>query len=326
MAKAPSFWDPRNVSNPLYVPNLQRAREEGKKAGIASASEQIKKGDCHLSLGIDYEDDFMPHGRLPVQGMYEDVERYCDRLIKGICEEYYTHIMKTFDKHPPHVVHGDTWWADEFGNPPNLSLPVTMTLDDPNPKKPAFKCNYLDGSPSKIFFPTTMRKHTIKYWNHLNATGQGDIWVFTSHCREGTNGINLPGALVEVIEWAAAARYIQPIYLYKGMIAEVDWFGPFRPCMDVPNHPQGGLQTQYLDIIKACKTTDIAGEAEDFCVNWGVRQVLDYFGNEPDVLKTIRFIGDCTSAIVPGSQVVKDLHDVMGKSGVKVITHNEPFA
>lgn len=324
MAKAPSFWDPRKVSD-RYIPDLNRAREEGRKAGVAPVKEQIKKGNRHLLIGIDYELDFADDGRLPVKGMYDDLARFCERVIKGVLEEYHTDYIFSFDKHPPHVIHGDTWWKDELGNPPDLTLPVQMRLDDPNPRRPVFMCNYLDGRKSNPVFPTTMKAHTLTYAKHLQATGQGDIWVFTSHCREGTDGVCLPAALMEIIEWASVARGIQPIYLYKGMIAEVDWFGPFRPCMDVPTHPQGGLQTQYLDYIKACKTTEFAGEAEDFCVNWGVRQALEYYGGQPDILKRINFIGNCTSAIVPNSQVVKDLHAFMDEKGINVITHDAPF-
>ncbi len=322
----PSFWNPDNVRNPLYVPNLGRAREEGRKAGLEKVSRQLKRGGSRNALIlIDFERDFGDKGRLPVTGAYDDAVRLGERLIKGTLDEFYTDLIATIDVHPSTVIHGDTWWADEMGNPPDVSFPLFMVLIDDNVNRPVFEANWVDGRPKKKYSPTLMRTHTVKYAKHLQATGQGNIWVFTAHCREGTDGINLVPALAELIEWASTARGYETMFMHKGHIAHVDWFGPFRPCMDVPDHPQGGIQTAYLDVIKECATTEIAGEAEDFCVNAGVLQVLDYYNDQPDVLRSIKFIGDCTSAIVPNSDVVTNLHATMKQKGVQVIMHDSPF-
>lgn len=323
----PSFWNPKNIADPHYVPDLGRAREEARKAGVEKAGRQIKRGGArHLLIGIDYEKDFGDKGRLPVTGTYADMERFGERFIRGVLEEHDTEWIFTIDIHPPSTIHSDDWWRDEQGNPPATDLPMWMELVNDSESNPVFEGKWVDGRPSKKFRPRLMPRHTHKYSKHLTATGQGNIWVFTSHCREGTDGTSLIPALAELVEWGATARDIQPTFMYKGMIAHVDWFGPFRPCMDVDGHPQGGLQTKYLDIIGECKTTQIAGEAEDFCVNAGVLQVLEYYGKKPDILERISFLGDCTSAIVPGSDVVKNLHKMMKDKNVQVVTHDAPFA
>jgi len=321
--KRPSFWDPRKVSS-NFAPDLHRAREEGRLARITSVKDQVESGGRHLLVLIDMERDFMPDGRLPVKGSFEDVERLGERIIHGITGEHYTDIMVTIDKHPPITIHSDVWFRDELGNPPDVTLPVRMVLDDPNPKRPVFKGHYVDGS-VKTYVPNAMPKHTVAYWQHLNKTNQGDIWVWPDHCREGTDGVSIVPALAELIEWAAVARGFEPVYLYKGMIAQVDWFGPFRPCMDVPSHPQGGLQTAYLDYIGVCRSTEFAGEAKDFCVRWGMMQALEYFGSNPDVLGRVSFLNDCTSAIFPDSPDVKALDAAMQAKGVQLITHDAPF-
>ena len=327
MKNRPTFWNPKNIADPFYVPDFNRAREEGRKAGLEKVTRQLKRGgDRHLLIGIDQEVDFGDKGRLPVTGTYADIERFGERVIRGALEEHDTDYIFTIDIHPATVIHGDGWYTDDQGNPPAVDLPMWMELVNDSETNPVFEGHWVDGRPTKKFRPRLMRKHTYKYAKHLQATGQGNIWVFTAHCREGSNGISLIPALMELIEWASVARGVQPMFMYKGMIAEVDWFGPFRPCMDVPGHPQGGLQTKYLDIIGDCKSTQIAGEAEDFCVNAGVLQVLEYYGKKPDILKRISFLGDCTSAIVPGSDVVKNLHKVMKEKNVQVVKHDAPFA
>lgn len=236
LARFPSFWDPKNVYDPNYKPNLERAREEGRKLELSPVNKQIKAGDIYLSIGIDMETDFMDYlryvklpityGRLPITCALDDTVRWATRIIKGTYEEYYTHHMLTFDKHPVFAIHTNLWWKDVAGNPPDVTLPVQMELADES--KFLFLGHFVDGT-TKYFWPVTMKEWTVKYAKHLIATDQGFIWVFTSHCREGSDGAMLVPALLEIYEWACAARKIQPIYLYKGMIAEVDWFGPFRP-------------------------------------------------------------------------------------------------
>lgn len=322
----PTFWNPNNFGDPNYKADLGRARAEGLRAGVEKVSRQLKRGaPRNLLIGIDWEDDFGERGRLPVNGAYADAARFGERIIRGVLEEHYTDFIFTVDIHPTEVIHGDTWWVDELGNVPDASVPLFMVLVDDNPRRPVFEANWVDGRPTKLYVPRLMKEHTVTYAKHLKATGQGNIWVFTAHCRQGTDGTNILAPLAELIEWAAIARGVQPMFMYKGQIAQVDWFGPFRPCMDVPNHPQGGIQTVYLDIIPECASTEIGGEAEDFCVNAGTLQVIDYFRSRPDILNRIRFLGDCTTPIVPGSQVVTDLHATMKANGVRVIKHDDPL-
>lgn len=313
-----------------YSPNLALARQEGRKLKLRPAKLQRDRGERRLLVLIDEEWDFSDKGRLPVRGMFDDIERLIKRIEQGTLDEKYTDLIITLDLHPPHTVHNDSWWVDEQGNPPDVSLPVQMELVSPSERFP-FLALFLDGRPRKAFRPRYMGDWTTnKYAPHLKATGQGNIWVFADHCREGTDGVSLIPALAEVVEWMCAARDIQPVYMYKGMIPQVDWFGPFRPCMDVPTHPQGGLQTTYLDMIKEANITEIAGEADDFCVRHGCRQVLEYYAGSPAVLESIRFLSDCTSAIVPddpasGNTANADFRKAMEAQGVRMITHDSPF-
>lgn len=312
----PTFWDPRNIGKEGHKADLALARAEARQLKLSPA---YKQPDRHLLIVIDLEDDFGDKGRLPVTGTFEDVARLGERFINGILDEYYTDIISTIDIHPPFAIHNDEWWRDEMGNPPVVRpYPVSMKLIDPDK-------SIFEGSDGKMYRPRVQKNHTVAYAQHLLATNQGNIWVFADHCRQGTDGINVIAPFAELLEWAAVARKIQPMYMYKGMIAEVDWFGPFRPCMDVPTHPQGKLQTPYLDIIAACDTTEITGEALDFCVKAGTLQVMDYYGGKPDVLEKISFLKDTTSAIFPDNPENKVFFDNMIAKGIKIINHNDPF-
>jgi nicotinamidase-related amidase len=318
-----------NLIREFYSPNLALARAEGRKLGLNPAKKQIDAGERGLLILIDEEWDFTEKGRLPVPGMFGDVERLISRIKQGVLQEKYTDVIVTIDVHPPHTIHSDSWWVDDKGNAPDVTLPVRMELVDPTGAYP-FLGHFVDGS-TKPFKPRIMKSYTInQYAPHLQKSGQGEIWVFADHCREGTDGVAIVPALAETLEWLSAARDIQPLYMYKGMIPQTDWFGPFRPCMDITGHPQGGLQTTYLDFIRKAKWTEIAGEADDFCVKAGNMQVLDYYGNDRPVLESISFITDCTSAIFPddpaaGNTPNADFRKEMASKGVNMILHDTPF-
>lgn len=312
-----------------YAPNLALARKEARKLKLNPASKQRKAGKGRLLILIDEQWDFTEKGRLPVPGMFDDVERLIKRIIQGVLEEKYTDVVVTRDVHPPFAIHSDGWWEDPLGNAPDVTLPVQMELVEPKDDYP-FLGHYVDGRAER-YRPRMMRKHTVEdYAPYLQKSGQGNIWVFADHCREGTDGSNLVPALAEVIEWMAVARDIQPVYMYKGMIPQVDWFGPFRPCMDVKGHPQGALQFSYLDLIRPSWRTEITGEAEDFCNKNGQKQVVEYYKDDPDVLGSIQFITDCTSPIFPddpntGVTPNADFRQEMAAKGVKLIKHDSPF-
>jgi nicotinamidase-related amidase len=225
-------------------------------------------------------------------------------------------------------------YRDEKGNPPVLvapdgsPLPMMVTLSG-SKFMPLVGVNPLgEETPLK---PTILGEHIIeRYIPHLQATGQSPLMIWPAHCRQDDHGASLNPALMEALEWASAARWIQPIRLYKGHIPETDWYGAFEPCMPVPNHPQGQRQTQMLDLISEVATTEISGEALDFCVKATTEQVLRYYQNNPTVLSSIKFIEDATSAIIPDSpnRGVTPNADFMSQMvglGVRLIKSSDPF-
>ena len=318
-----------------FLPNLALARAEGLKLGrrLKPAYKGVQEGNSRLALIIDPNNDFDDDGRLPVKGTFGDFWRTIKRLTLGIESEVYTSIIPTIDFHPPFTVHGDTSWRDTDGRTPDVNkwLAVAMVLDGQDKRYP-FIATFPDGT-TKRFKPVFEWDWIVNHYApHLIATGQGPIMVWKDHCRMGTDGTNINPAMAECLEWAAAARGIQVQYMFKGHVARVDWFGPFCPCMVDPQHPQAGLQTELLENVRANAATDVFGEAGDFCVKHGMKQVLEYYGNPADrpVLERVNFVRDCTSYIFPddpstGKTPNADFNAEMAGKGVKMITHDTPF-
>lgn len=338
----PSFWKPDQIGqNPFRRPDLAAAIAEGHRISrhLTPVSKQkAKTGESRLLLDIDGESDFAEKGRLPVAGTFADLARLGERIIRGVIEEFYTDFLFTIDKHPPFHISLPPWWrnVDTDEMPQLEGDPMILSLVDDNAKRPVFNGLHVVSGRNVKYTPyrsvnlktATGENHAVVYHNHLIANKEPGIWAFATHCIEGTDGINIIPELAELIAWAAAARDIQPMYLYKGMLAQVDFFGPFRPCMDVADHAQGSWQTAYLDMIASCNVIDVAGEAEDFCVRYAVQQLIEYYRDHvgrPDVLDRIRFIGDCTSPIVPGGPAVKALHADMAANRIKVIKSTDSF-
>ena len=321
------------------VPNIGLARQLGlawkKRLKLPSAARVAKKSGGRLLALIDMQRDFDDRGRLPVKGTFGDVARVMTRAWRGFIEQPevgYTEWIDTNDFHPAHVIHGDSWWEDTDGNFPDMEslFAAEMVLIDANEEYP-YELQQGGKAVGKPFKPRMETNWTInQYSPHLKKSGQGNIWVFKSHCRMGTDGVEIIPALAEFREFIAVARDVQPTSMFKGQIAKVDWFGPFHPCMEVTDHPQGGWQKAALDRIRANAASEFAGEAEDFCVNAGTDQTLVYYKDAPEVLAKVRFLKDCTSAIFPddpsaGRTRNADHQRKMSTAGVQLITHDSPF-
>lgn len=296
----PSFYDPATVGN-RYTPNLQLAMTEGLTAGLTPASKDTTK---RLLLGVDPQIDFcLADGALSVAGAVDDMRRAIEYI--------YTHadkisgVLVSLDQHILYQIFNVTWWSDEDGNaPPPMTL---ISADDVNKGK---------------WRPLLDRQWSVDYVNKLGA-----IMIWPLHCMIGTDGAAIVPALYEAITWLCAARHIQPMFMFKGTVPQTEHYGPWAPCVDYPSHPQGTLNTQMLDIFTKFDVIDVFGEAEDFCVREGMKQILTYFEGRPEMIERIRFLRDCTSLVFADNRAEADsILEDMGKKGVHIVKSTDPLA
>lgn len=303
MAKAPSFWKPDEVGQ-FRSPNIVLAREEGLAAGLRPAvRDRIKR----LAMGIDFENSFVAEdGTLKVPGAIGDITRFIDYLYRKA--EDISALLFSLDQHLPYQIFFSLWWVDKYGNHP---APYTAITEQ----------DVENGT----WIPLYKKEWSKFYVKSLRETGQTPLMIWPEHCMIGTYGAALMPELAEAIVWLSAARGIQPIYMFKGTVPESEHYGPFCCCVPVPNHPQGGLQTQFLDIVASYDVIDVAGEAEDFCVREGMRQLLAYFGKkDPAIIKRMRFLKDCTSLVFPDKRPEADeILEQFETLGVQIINSTE---
>lgn len=329
----PAFWDERKAYA-QYTPDPEGAFIEGlnyrRQHQLATADELTKKGVSNISMLTDLQEDFRPSGRLPVMGTDDVVLRVAARLLNGTVSDYFTGVVWSQDGHPDWHISYSARWRDLQGNPFDLRKNKAAVLDLIDDKNGIFRAtcfNPQDGSPIDMGPIQSMIniKDTIAYWNYLQQTKQGPIWVFATHCKMGTDGVNLHPLLVEVLAFMSGARMIGTVPLAKGHIRDTDWFGPLQPCRPDPNHPQGGLQKAILDLFEQANRVEFNGVAEDFCDYNMKRQCLEYFAGT-SFFPRMAFCVDGTAPIVPNAAHVQVQNNEARSKGVVFFQHDEQFA
>ena len=332
LAHTPKFWNADNAYR-RYRPNVAGAYIEGVEYahshGLVTAQALIKAGTNNLIMLTDLQDDFRDDGRLAVKGTDTVVLRIAARILNGIVNDHYTGIIFSLDGHPHQHISYSVRWRTMKGLPFDLTVNKAAILTLVDRDKAIFRAtcfNPADGTPIDMGYVQSYfdAKDTVAYWDHLQTTGQGPIWVFDIHCALGTEGVALHPLISEVVAYAAGARAIMPGTINKGHIVRTDWFGPLVPCRPDPTHPQGGIQKDVLDAFKAAKQVDFAGVAEDFCEYWMEKQTLDNLTGT-DVFGRLRFIEDGTAPIVPGAAHVAAHRAEAKAKGVVFINHDAPF-
>lgn len=329
---SPEFWDPRKAYV-NYSPDIEGAYREGvalrKARNLKTADELTALGISNGIMITDIQGDFREGGRLPVFGTNDAALRTCVLGINGTVQDHYTLAVTSLDGHVPHHVSFASRWIGKDGKPFDLREYKAAVLNLKDERMGLFEATcFGPNGPIEMGLIQSMFnvKDTVAYWYHLQATGQGPIWVFAQHCKIGTDGTNLHPLLAETLAFMEGARMIDTVPVFKGHLRDTDWFGPFEPCRPDSTHPQGGFQKTIVDKFKdVTGKVDFVGVAEDFCNYHAERQVLHYFDGT-SVLDKLAFITDCTAAIVPNAPHVQALYTEAKAKGVRFMTHDLALA
>ncbi|MCU0496719.1 MAG: hypothetical protein MUF87_05125 [Anaerolineae bacterium] len=262
----------------IYEPNFQAAYE----SGLASFQRPASKDSPRvLAWLIDVQVDFVfpaPIGRLTVPNALEDTRRTLQWIYQNVHQ--ITQIAASLDTHTPFQIFYPSWWRDSNGKHP---APFTVISAEDVRKG--------------IWQPTTEPVWSIRYLEELEQHGKKQLMIWPFHCMEGTNGRSLVPALSEAIMYHSGARMAQPTYLTKGTIAHTEFYSVVEPEVKYSKHPEGGLNTRFLDMLTQFDLIYIAGQARSHCVLETMRSVMRHFANNPEVIRKLRFLDDCTSSI-----------------------------
>jgi len=276
-SSAPALFDAQDAFKGPYAPRIQAFTEAGQQAGFTAAHGDAEKVAVIL---VDYQHDFVdPTGTLHVPGSQQDVARFLAWFYANAHK--ISSIYASLDTHLPFQIFFSSWWKDpQTGEHPQPY--TTITVDDVTNIK---------------WLPIIEPDWSTSYVHQLQQKARKDLMIWPYHTMEGTLGHMLAAPLCEAIAWHSAARNTQPTYIEKGRTMRTEYYGIFGAEIPDPEDPDSSLNVTLLDAVMKHDRVYVAGEAKSHCVLETERQLVGRFGEQPELLKRLYFLIDCTSSV-----------------------------
>lgn len=277
----PKFYDEKKVGTvfePRYDEVINDALETRK---TLKPSTKDKAGNRNALLAIDFQIGFCHKntGTLYVPGSEDDIKRTISFLFNNL--ENITTIFSSLDTHLAFQIFFKTWFSDNKGKFPDYFTMLDKKMIE-----------------SGQLMPTVDPVWTLDYIEKLKKQGNKDLCIWTFHTMLGTIGHALDPALFEAFFYHAIARVSQTSFLTKGNIPQTEMYGILSPEVQVPQHPMGGFNTSFLNLLTKHDKVFIVGEAKSHCVLESIKQIYNFFiKDDPDVLKKIYILEDCMSSV-----------------------------
>lgn len=301
---SPSLYQPADVGK-LYTPRATEFINEGSANRTSPASRDKRK---IALLNVDCQWDFIsPDGGLPVPGAIADTQRLIGNFIYPNVDVI-TSIFNSMDSHHVIAIYFSAWWQDKNGCAPNPYEEITY-----------------DDIKSGKWRPTIDPLWSTEYVKKL-----GYIIIWPPHCITGTPGQALMPALSEAIMYHSSSRMSQTINILKGTNPRTEHYGIFAAEVPDPKDINTLLNTYILDIIASHDLIYVAGQAKSHCVLKTMVQQIAYFGkSNPDAIKKIRFLMDCTSSVkhpmIDFEAIANAEIDKMVSQGVVLVNSTDPI-
>jgi nicotinamidase-related amidase len=309
----PSFYDPNKVGT-LFLPNLPAVEAEADKLNV-KASTSDPAGSKTALMIIDMQVDFChADGSLNVPGALDDIRRLIEFILTNL--DKLTSVFASLDSHLLYQIFYRTWWRLMTGQKPDFFTEVYKS------QKPSHAlAKSIDvGDIRPMLDPV----ESINYVEALQTQANKPLCIWTYHTMLGTPGQALDPALFEVLAFHAFARKAQLNFLQKGQIPQTEMYGILSPEVKKPKHPQGGFNTDFLNILMKHDKVIVAGEAKSHCVLESLRQIIQFFmQSDPTVLKKLYILEDCMSSVkhpaIDFESIANAEFDKFRTSGVNII-------
>lgn len=276
-AGAPALADEQDALRGAYAARVQEFTQAGRQAGFTSAASDEETTALVL---VDYQHDFTdPTGTLSVPGAQEDVARLLRWFYTSA--QKITTIYASLDTHLPFQIFFSAWWRDpRTGEPPAPFTPITVADIESGRWQPAREATW-----------------TSHYVHMLARQARKDLMIWPHHTMQGTQGQMLVAPISEAIAWHSAARDTQPVYITKGLTPRTEFYGIFGAEVIDPGDSSSNLNVPLLNEVTQHDRVYIAGEAKSHCVLETIRQLTAHLKGQPELLKRLHVLTDCTSSV-----------------------------
>jgi nicotinamidase-related amidase len=276
MPPFPAFYNPQRIGALVY-PDTARIAAEADAAALAPARDDAR--NIHLLL-IDMQVDFChPHGSLYVPGALGDVQRTVEFIYRNAAQ--ITQITCSLDSHLPSQIFSPNWWADADGQHP---APFTIIS----------AADVQRGRWRARFEPAW----SADYVARLEQEAKKLLTIWPYHVLIGSPGHMLDPELWSAVMWHALARQTQPRWLAKGSEPRTEHYSIVQPEVPLPGMSDGGRNQALLDELSQADMILVAGEALSHCVLETVEDLVEAFSGQPELLRRIHLLRDCTSPVV----------------------------
>jgi len=315
LASRPSLYKPEDAFANMYATRTAEFAAEGRAAGLRPVTKDPRRIGLII---VDAQWDFVhPTGTLKVDGSQDDMRRLSEFIYANM--EEIGSIYASLDTHHEFQIFSDSWWV-YMDNQKEHPAPFTMI--GLNTRGEAV--NLENGRQVLALFDPLW---SATYLRELKTKAQKDLMIWPGHCLQGTMGHNLMPSLREALTFHASARLSQIQFLVKGTCPQVEHYGIFAAEVPWPKDPSTGMNTSVLDAIAQNDLIYVAGEAKSHCVLATMKQLVSYFSGQPDVIRKIRFLMDCTSSVVHPlvdfEAIAQAELATMAKLGVQLVTSTD---
>ncbi len=308
-AHIPTLFTVQDVLRGAYPARIQEFTEAGQRAGFLAADEDQEKIAVVL---VDYQYDFVaPDGALYVPGSQEDIARFLVWFYTNA--HRISSVYASLDTHLPLQIFFSSWWqSPKTGKPP---LPFTeITVEDIT---------------NNVWVPLFEQEWSTNYVHMLKQEAKKNLMIWPYHTMEGTLGHMLSAPISEVLAWYSAARNTQPTYIVKGRTTRSEFYGIFGAEIPDPKDATSNLNITLLDAVMTHDRVYVAGEAKSHCVLESEHQIIDHFKKQPELIRRLHFLTDCTSSVKHPLIDFEALTEIelagMEQLGVQMVLSTDPI-
>lgn len=227
-----------------------------------------------LLLGIDYQNDFLENGSLPVPNSFSDVTNFARFIYENA--DAIDDIYMSLDTHATNQIFHPTWWINSQGEHPKpFTIITSKDIDD------------------GIWKPVFFEKESIEYLKGLESAGKKQLMIWPFHCLQGTFGSSIEPQLSNVLLAYSLYKGRNVRYIVKGLNPITEMYGIIKP--EYSN--EDSSNAQLIQELSEYKRIVIGGEAKSHCVLESVKQIVEGFESINHKDYTLFILEDCTTSI-----------------------------